>query len=372
MSDVKGGVEQLLIQIFRNIDKTKIHFDFLSLFPVCAYEEELLQAGSSVFHITRRGENPIRSRRELKAFFQSHRDTYQYIWIHMSSASHCAPNIYARKYTQAKIISHSHGTSFECRGKLAHWIHLFLHKNNREKFLRATDYCFACSTEAGRWLFGNQDRHVYTIKNAIETEKFQYDPEVRQQMKDELDLNGYTVFGHVGRFTEIKNHKFLLEIYAEIFKKNSQTCLLLVGEGELLEEMKEKASALGLSKQVFFAGFRPDFNCLLQAFDVLLLPSFSGGFPVSVVEAQAGGVPCLISDTITREVQVTSLVEYESLDAPASLWADRALEAARRNEDCERSAYAAELKEKGYNIKDTAAWLEEFFEKHLWEEVDED
>lgn len=362
MMDVKGGIEQFVIQLFRRLDKSEIHCDFLCYCRKCAYEEELLAAGSSVYHVTRRGENPLRCRRELKAFFRTHGE-YDYIWIHTSSASNCMGHIYARKYTKAKIISHSHGTHFDSRRGLIHALHVFLHRSHQKRFLACTDFCFACSRAAGEWLFGT-DCPVTVVKNGVDTERFRFDSAERARVRETFALGTHKVIGHAGRFCAAKNHAFLLEIFAEVSRISEDYRLFLAGEGELLETAKQKAAELGIADKVIFAGYRDDLHCIFQAFDVLLLPSLYEGFPIVAVEAQTCGLPCLLADTITKEVSVTDLVAYRSLTEPAQRWAEEVCALAEGHTNNDRARYCKIIAENGYDINETVREVERFLVSH--------
>ena len=170
--------------------------------------------------------------------------------------------------------------------------------------------------------------------------------------------------GHMGRFCPAKNQSFILDIFYEIRQKGIPCKLFLAGEGEQFEEIKQKAKALGVSEHVIFAGYRNDPNCILQAFDVLLLPSLYEGLPIVAIEAQASGLPCLLADTITAETAVTDLVEFMSLTEPPRSWAERLTGLAKAHQKSDRSKYAQDLLENGYNIEETVKELETFLLTH--------
>jgi glycosyltransferase involved in cell wall biosynthesis len=322
MSNVTGGVESVMINIVRNIDKSKVTFDFLSFFNEMAFEEELENSGADVFHITRRGDNPLRSHFELRSFFIKHSSDYDFIWFNMSSASNLPPLKLAKKYTSAKIITHSHGTMFESRDGLVHHLHMLLHKINRKKLIKLTDIFFACSTPAGNWLFGKQNqKRVHIIKNSINTEAFLFDQASRKSIREELGIDGKFVIGHVGRFCYAKNQTFILEVFEELNKIRQDIHLIFVGDGEMFDKIKSRVTLLGLSDNVTFLGKRADVNLLMNSFDLFLMPSHFEGFPVTLIEAQANGLPCLVSSVVTKESQVTKLVTFHDLALPASSWA---------------------------------------------------
>ncbi len=358
MSPVKGGIEMLLMQFFRNIDRSQVEFDFLTFCDKCAFEEEILSAGSQVFHITRRGENPLKNRKELIAFYKAHTDAYDYIWYHLSSASNCAPVVLARKYTTAKIICHSHGTSFDSRS-IFRPVHLLLDKLNYPALMRSTDYCFACSEAAGKWLFKDTNREIKLVRNGVPIEKFRFNPAIRACLRQELQVEDAIVIGHAGRFCAAKNQNFILDVFDAYHRLEPKAVLLLAGEGETKSAMEDKARILGLESSVHFLGFREDFNKLLQAFDLFLMPSLYEGLPISAVEAQTSGLPCLLSDTITKETAVTDLTAFLSLDDSADLWAQRIQKMTEGLNDRER--YAQIVRDAGYDARETISDIAHFF-----------
>jgi len=360
MKEIKGGIEQLIYQIFSRLDKSKIRCDFLCYCPQCVYEDELKAAGSAVYHIARRGKHPLKCRQELKEFFKNHRNDYDYIWIHTGSASNCMAHKFAKQYTNAQIISHSHNTN--CEGEnLIHTAHVLLHKLHQKQLVRCTDFFFACSQAAGKWLYGSDSPPVTVIKNGVDPNKFQFNRDAREQIRSTFSLAGYKVIGHAGRFCAMKNQPFILDIFAAVLKRSAEYRLLLAGDGESLAEMKQKAAGLGIAEQVIFTGHREDMDRILQAFDLLLMPSLPGeGFPVIAVEAQASGLPCLLADTITKEISLTDLVSYRSLSDPAEQWAETVCSLVETHEKNDRAAYREIISKSGYDINETVKELERF------------
>lgn len=359
MSPQKGGIESLLMHFFRNTDREKVQFSLLTFCPKCVYESEIQSFGIPVYHITRRGVNPIKNYTELTEFYKAHAEEYDFIWYHLSSASNCLPVTLAKKYTNAKIICHSHGTAFESN-PLVRPIHSVLDKINYPKLMRATDICFACSQAAGKWLFKNTDKPIHIVRNGTDTSQFRFNAEKRAAIRESLGIfASQPVLGHAGRFCEAKNHTFLLEIFCELCRDLPDCILLLAGEGELQTAMEEKAKALGISQKVRFLGFRSDFADLLQGMDLFCMPSLYEGLPLTVVEAQAAGVPCLLSDTIPKECAITDIVSFLSLEQSAAAWAKEIQTLLTRN--LERARYADCVKNKGYDIFDTVAEVTDYF-----------
>ena len=225
----------------------------------------------------------------------------------------------------------------------------------------ATDY-FACSKLAGEWLFGKENVEngkVKIIHNAVDYQKFKMNEEVRNSIRKELNIEDKLVIGHVGRFTNQKNHTFLIDIFNEIHKKNSNSVLMLVGIGEKEDEIKEKVKKLEIEQNVLFMGFQDNVNELMWAMDVFLMPSLYEGLPVVGVEAQATGMPCFMSkDVVTDEVKITEGVKFISLNETAEKWAEEIL-----NSDLERKDTRDDLKKAGYFIDDMAGELADFYKK---------
>ena len=224
---------------------------------------------------------------------------------------------------------------------------------------------FACGYEAGDWLYGKKNRdRVILINNAINSKEFSYDENKSLEMKKKLRIEGKTVIGHVGRFFAQKNHPFLIDIFKSIHNKNSNTVLLLVGGGELddalMNQMKEKVENLGLKDSVIFLGVREDVADILQAFDLFLLPSLYEGLPVTMIEAQAAGLPCVISDKVPIQCDITGNTKVVSLDDSASKWADTVLDYVK---EYKRTDTFEKIKESGFDINENAKWLENFYKE---------
>ena len=213
-------------------------------------------------------------------------------------------------------------------------------------------------SHVGRWMFKN---HSFVImRNAINTEKFVYDPEIAKRQKESLGIEDKFVLGHVGRFNFQKNHEFLIEIFNEVCKENANTVLLLVGTGELEENIHKKVRNLGLHEKVKFLGVREDIPELMQAMDVFVFPSLFEGLPVTLVEAQAAGLPCVVSDTITKEIDITNNVKFLDINGKTYEWAKDIIKKKERKKE----AYHM-LEKAGFDIKNNAEWLVEQYQRKL-------
>lgn len=219
--------------------------------------------------------------------------------------------------------------------------------------MHAATHMFACSTAASKWLYKNRAERAILLKNGIECEKFQFSLEIREQIRTELQLNENTlVLGHVGRFNHQKNHSFLIDIFQEVNKMIPNSQLILAGDGPLLPTIKKKILELNLEGNVKLLGVRDDIHQLLQAFDIFVFPSLHEGLPVTLIEAQCAGLPCIISNHITTEVDMgVNLVSYLPL-SDLKIWCTTIKDLAIRSKS--REALLSALSEKGYDIRNTA------------------
>ena len=211
---------------------------------------------------------------------------------------------------------------------------------------------------AGEFVFGNKEEFCI-YNNAIDAKRFGYDINKRVQARKELKISDDVfVIGHIGRFNTQKNHTFLIDIMSEINKKDPKAVLLLIGEGDLEEHIKNKVDELGLENNVMFLGVRSDVDRLYQAMDVFVMPSLFEGLPVSGVEAQAAGLKCIFSDTITEQTMLTSNVEFISLDRGTAIWADEIL---KWYKGYDRRDQINIIERAGYDIKKQAKQLQNFY-----------
>lgn len=346
-----GGVEAVVMNYYRNIDKSKIQFDF-----ICDSDstnipyEEIEKLGGRVILVPPY-QKIFAYQKELKKIFKE--NNYKIVHSHINTLS-IFPLRIAKKVGVPIRIAHSHSTTNKAEWK----------KNLMKQVLKpfskvyATDY-FCCSEYAGRFLFGNKlydDDKVYLLNNAIDLDKFKYDEKIRNEIKKELNIKDDTlVIGHIGRFVKQKNHDFLLDVFKEINKKNSNSVLLLAGQGPLEEEIRLKAQTLNLKNKVIFLGQRNDANKLYQAMDIFLLPSLYEGLPVVGVEAQAAGLLCILSDDMTKETKVLDTTTFISLDENPSEWANIILNSYK---NFERINTVKEISQNGFNIKEEVKKLE--------------
>lgn len=344
----RGGAETLIMNLYRNIDRTKVQFDFLTC-KEGAFDSEIEELGGRIHRIPYVTEvGHFGYVKVLKSFFNQH-SYYKIVHSHMDKMSGLVLRE-AKKANVAVRIAHSHNTSSEGG------ISTKLYKSISGSYINGNaTHLFACSKEAGKWLFGDQLQNTTILKNGIEPLKFQYSESIRNSLREELDLSKDTlVIGHVGRFNHQKNHVFLIDIFSNLKEKHPNSFLLLVGDGILKSEIKRKVDSLGLSDSVIFLGIRDDIHKLLHAFDVFVFPSLHEGLPVTLVEAQGAGLPCVISDNITSEVDMgLGLIQHLPFN-DKNQWVENIL----KSYPCKRVIALEALSSNGYDIKNTAHNIE--------------
>ena len=415
----RAGAETIMMNYLRNIDRDKIQIDFLiNRQEKADYEEEIVQLGSRVYHMC-----PLyplkfgRYRKEFKAFLREHPE-YKIIHSHLEERSYFALKIAKQMGVPIRIVhAHSVPKRFDMkmpvrlyfRHKLKGvYTHRFACSEEPAKWLYGTTQCVtleeygssqrvtleACqkysgaqhvTLEACQKYSGAQhvtleacrenkskaepatESPVIIMKNAIDTKKFAFDEQARQKIRKSLHIKEDTlVVGHIGRFTYEKNHKFLIDIFHEVNKLNDNCRLLLIGGGKPKEEVETKAEIvkkvreLGLENKVKFLGVRDDVNDLISAMDVLVMPSVSEGFPVTLMEAQAAGLRCIVSDVVTYQCNVTEEMQFMSLNQDAQEWANKVVSFCTLNLNAEEMN--EKVKKAGFDIAENAKWLEEFYE----------
>jgi len=343
------------MNIYQHIDRSRVQFDFVQhTQDECAFEKQAKEMGARIFSVPRfNGINYFDYTKAWKSFFISNPDM-EIVHGHMTSTASIYLSI-AKSYGLATI---SHVHSGGLRGSYTERVFKFL---LLKKLPHIPNFTFACSKSAGEFVYGEEhikEDNFFLFRNAIKSEKFAFSASVRKIKREELGIEGKFVLGHVGRFDEPKNQSFLLHIFKAVSERENNVALLLVGDGPLRPSIEKKVSDLGLSDKVFFTGVRSDVPELLQAMDVFVFPSIFEGLPVTLIEAQASGLACLVSSNITREVSITDLVEFFSLEKTVEEWASRILEL---KENCNRRNTSEEIRRAGYDVKETAKWLEDFY-----------
>lgn len=350
----RGGAESRVMDLYRNMDRTKVQFDFMQhTTRVCDFQTEIEQLGGKVYHVPPfRFWNYFSYCKAWKQFIKEHPE----IRIghgHMTSTAAIYLPIAHKKGVFTIAHSRNAGVDKGIKGKLTK----FLRRNLKEK----CDRCFACSKLAGEAVFGKEameQGNVTIIPNAIDAARFTFDPEERKKKREELHIQQEEfLIGEVGRFDLQKNQKYAVEILAECRKKNFPAKLILVGEGPLMETVRQQVEELQLQKYVIFTGLQKNVAPFYQAMDFFLLPSFYEGLPGVAVEAQASGLRGILSDAITTETAMTTLMEFRSVQEPAEVWADRIIACGHY----ERQNTLKELQEAGFDVKSLAKQLQDFY-----------
>lgn len=345
----RGGLETMLMNYYRNIDRSKIQFDFLEhRSEESDYDKEIISLGGRIYRIDALNPFSFKYRKQLKQFFKNHPE-YKIVHCHLDCMS-SIPLSYAKKVGVKTRIAHSHNSNQD--KNLKYLLKLFY----RRKISKVGTDLFACGDKAGKWMFGNNSFLV--INNAINTKNFLFDKDTSNKIKEKLKLRDKFVIGHVGRFNEQKNHDFIIDIFKELVSINDNARLLLVGEGNLKNEIEKKVEDLGLSQYVVFYGKCDCVNRIMQAFDIFLFPSLYEGLPVTMVEAQANGLKCFISNKVPEECIMSENVEILSLEDSAVKWAESIN---KYSEGYTRKDMLKSISDNGFNIEKNSKELEVFY-----------
>jgi len=348
-----GGIQAFIMNIYRMIDKEEIQFDFLVFRQrKQLYEDEILALGGKIFKLPSRRSNAFKCRKALNEFFKVHNE-YNVVHYHTSSLSFIDPLIVAKKYNIPIRIVHAHSTKAP-----GNRIHTALHYCNRLRINNIATHFFACGELSAKWMYHMpKENKVVIINNGIKLDDYVFDPMKRDRIRNELNLDDAFVIGHVGRFSAVKNHIFIIKVLERIIQRNTlkNVKLILIGDGEEMEMIKKKATEIGIIDKVLFLGQRNDICLLLQSMDCFLMPSLYEGFPVAALEAQAVGMPCFLSDTITSDVKLKDNVFLLSLDHPIDEWCE--LIENRHERICNNIL----LKNNGYDISYTIQQLKNVY-----------
>lgn len=346
----RGGLETMLMNYYRKIDRNKVQFDFLVHRDFIAdYDEEIESLGGKIYRLPML--NPFSGNylNQLDHFFSDHKE-YKIVHSHLDCMAGI-PLKYAKKNGVPVRIAHAHNSN---QTKDKKYLLKLYFKRNITKY--ATKL-FACSEEAGKWMFGSNSFSV--LPNAIDAKQYVYNEKTGIQVRKDLGIAlDTTVIGHVGRFSPQKNHTFIIDVFGEVVKICPNSKLLLVGEGELQDKIKQKCETMGISNKVFFTGVRSDVPDLLQAMDVFLFPSLFEGLGIVAVEAQAAGMPCVISDRVPIECEKTNgLVQQITLDKGAEFWAKQVLKVAK----IARRNTFDEIRKADFDIHENTKYLEHLY-----------
>ena len=357
-----GGIETFLMNIYRKLDRTRVQFDFLAAHPEKgAYDDEIRSLGGIVHRLlSAKKVGPIAFMKQVDSFYRHHPE-YKIVHCHMNAWSAVFLGV-ARHRKVTVRVAHSHIAPPGGSLRRLHSRRNYLIKQVMRLFVSAgATHFFACSTAAGEWLYGRSIalHRLVLVPNAIDSERFTYDTSSALLVRRAMGVSDDAlVIGHVGRMNRQKNHVFLVEIFRELRAIRNNAVLCLVGDGDLRGEIERVVSQNGLTESVKFLGTRTDVPDLLRGFDVFVMPSLFEGLPVSVIEAQGASLPCVLSDTITREVDMgMDLLHFQSLAESPRAWAETVERASRKNRCCS----AEPLRLRGYDSRDLALKLEEFY-----------
>ncbi|RFU62721.1 glycosyltransferase family 1 protein [Bacillus sp. V59.32b] len=349
---IDGGVMGVLMNYYRHIDRTKVQFDFLYFIESEKnHIEEIKKLGGEIYYLPRPS---IKSYIKYKDFFKENANTYKAVHLHEVYLNSVILPI-AKRYGIKHLITHSHATKFSDKKISA----------IRNKILclpikKQANIYLACSKAAGKTVYGEkyvEFGKVKVINNAVNIDRYKYNQDVREKVRNNLKINGKFVVGHVGRFNEQKNHKFIIEIFAEIKKKKPNSLLMLIGDGPLFEHTKEKVKLFALEDSVMFLGRKGNVQDYFQAMDSFILPSLFEGLPVVGVEAQASGLPIILSSDITQEIGLINYT-YIGLNQSTEYWAEKVLSIGS-NEN--RMNSYIDVVRAGFNIIQESKKLEELY-----------
>lgn len=347
-----GGAETFLMKVYRNLDRKKYQMDFcVSADKEGFYDKEIKELGGMIFHVPMKSKNPIKAFKSIKKVVKD--NNYEMV-LRTSQQSLAALDLLAAKCGGAKKLIYRSSNAGLTGGFISRFI------NRLFAFLPriVPNIKIAPSTEAAEFVFGNNSvkkGKVIVLPNGLDYDKFKFNNEIRMKIRKELKINNdITLYGHVGRFNVQKNHLFLLNVFNEIHKKDKKTLLILIGNGELEENIKKKIKDYRLDDSVKLLGIKNNVNEYLMAMDMMIFPSLFEGMPNVIIEAQATGLRCVISDKITKEANITNLVKYVSLDKSAIDWCNEVLEWNEYNRKDTHDLF----KKEGYLIKDVVKKVE--------------
>lgn len=348
----RGGAETMVMNYYRKINREKVQFDFLvHREEEGAYEKEIKELGGRIYRMPPiYPQNFSLYKKKIREFFEEHKE-YKIIHSHMSELGYFALREAKRQGIPVRIChAHNAPQGFEWKMLVRNYF--------KKKMMPYLTHMFMCGKESGDWLYGKQNEDKFIqLNNAIDAEKFRYNAKTEEEVRRKLNLENKFVIGHIGRFNKQKNHIFLIDIFYEISKISKNAQLVLIGTGNLQNDIIKKVERMNLSERVHFLGVRDDINEIIQCFDALLFPSLFEGLGIVLIEAQAAGVPCFTSkDVVAKEAGITSLCHYISLESRASQWAKYLLENLEEKKDRYK-----EIEEAGYDLKQNTKWLEEFY-----------
>lgn len=346
----REGISTVIFNLLENIKDPEIQFGYVSMnIPSYEFKEKLKNVNCQWYVVSRRIKNLLSYTRNLYKIASN----FDAIHIHGNSATLAIDLLVARIAGIKYRIAHSHNTSCKM---------VMTDKLLRPLFYKLCNGRVACGKEAGNWLFGK--RSFTVIQNGISTNKYKFNIDKRINIRESLEWSDQFVLGHVGNFVEAKNHKFIIDFFNRIIKVKKDVKLICVGDGRLFEKIKSYASSLGLTNLIHFTGSVSNPEDYMSAMDAVIMPSTYEGFPLSLVEEQANGLPCLVADTITKEVNLTGNLTFLPLTAPLEDWCNQLLHILSKKTD-DRTNISNHcislIKDKGFDISTEAKKMCKFY-----------
>ena len=356
-----GGIETYLIEQFRHLDKSTIDYDFVNItgeYSIC-YEDEILASGSKIFKVVSRHKNPLLHYWQWFNILLQNKGVYDVIVLNTNSLEYVFPLVLGKVFGIPVRVIHSHNSGFENKQGLARRLLVGM---NKKLLAWSANLRFACSSNAGNWMFGNHYFHV--INNAIDSDKFIFNTNTRNNIRLELNIPLSTkVVIHIGRFSYQKNHDFLIDVFNKFQKKCPDCILLLVGKNDVstpyLENIKYKIGEYGITDKVKFLGIRKDISLLMQAADICIMPSIFEGFGIVAIEAQAASLPIVVSDRFPDEIMISDYIRVISLEEDAEYWASNIVEFIQKK----RTNNQIVIEDSGYEISKEIGRLTKIFEQ---------
>lgn len=346
-----NGISSVIMNYYKGMNKKDIDIDFMAISEINEKYIKEINRESNIYTLNRK-KNPLKYFKELYKLMKQKK--YDIVHIHGNSATVTIETIAAFMARVPVRIVHSHNTT--CNYKKLHKILYPIMK-------KTYTHGFACGYEAGKWLFKGEKFEI--VKNGIDLKKYIFDINARIKMKKKLSCTDKIILGHVGNFVDQKNHNFLIEVFDKLLKTNDNYELVLIGDGPLLNEIKNKVDILGISKNVKFIGKTTEVNSYMQAMDILLLPSHYEGLPVVLIEAQALGLPCLVSDKVSQEAKITELVKFIPIE-DSDIWIKNIKnQCIEENRDSKK--WHIDIKNSGYDISKNSENMKCLYKRYLEE-----
>ncbi len=353
-----GGVENVVLSYTAQFPTDEIVCDYTMFSTSFSREEEVIARGGRVCYLPNRMRHRTAYLRALESVFQT--GQYDAVWVNLAGLTNIDVLRFAKRYGVPIRIAHSHGTRLYWTGALMRWLVPLLHYWHKPFITRYATHFWCCSRQAGEFLFPRKVHDRLTVlRNAVDTTVFCADADRRDATRRALGLENTKVIGHVARLSPEKNQAFLLEVFAQIYREDPHVRLLMIGDGECRAALEAQAESLNIRDGVLFLGFQADTVDYYRACDVFVLPSLSEGLGISLIEAQACGVPCVASDAVPLEADATNAVRFVGLDQPISVWCD----AIKQQLDMNIPQATQAIRKASYDLKTEVQKVLDFFQR---------